>query len=140
MEVSESSIAVVLSMFLTAFGGIGAMAVQMGYGGWLSTFFAVGGGVIFGAVVFAFGYFLYTQQASSSVTNRDLVGRTAKVTVGIQAGSIGQISCRIGDENVEKLARTRDGTGIELGEKVFIEEVGEDVFIVSSMKGYALEE
>ena len=126
----------VLSVFLTAFGGIGAASLQFGYGGVFSTILGVGGGVLFGAIVFAFGYFLYSQQASSSVTNRDLVGRTAKVIVGIQPNNIGQISCRIGDENVEKLARTRDGSEIRLGEKVFIEEAGEDAFVVSSMKGY----
>lgn len=128
----------VISVFLTAFGGIGAVALQFGYGGFISGLFGIGGGVFLGAVVFAFGYFLYSQQASSSVTMRDLIGRTAEVTVAIQAGTVGQISCRIGEETVEKLARSRSGDEIKRGTSVFIEEITPDAFIVSPMNDYSV--
>lgn len=127
----------VISVFLTAFGGIGAVALQFGYGGLLSAIFGIGSGVALGALVFAFGYFLHTQQASSSVTERELVGRTAKVIVKIQKGTVGQISCRIGDASIEKLARSRDGSEIKRGDTVFIEEVTADAFIVSPMENYS---
>jgi len=128
----------VISVFLTAFGGIGAVALQFGYGGLISGLFGVVSGFVLGAIVFAFGYFLHTQQASSSVTDRDLVGRTAKVVVKIQKGTVGQISCRIGDESVEKLARSRDGSVIKRGDTVFIEEATKDAFIVSPMEDYSM--
>ncbi len=127
-----------ISVFLTAFGGIGAVALQFGYGGFISALFGIVGGLVLGAMVFAFGYFLYSQQASSSVTMRDLIGRTAEVTVKIQAGTVGQISCRIGEETVEKLARSRSGEEIKRGTNVFIEEITPDGFIVSPMNDYSL--
>ncbi|REJ75634.1 MAG: hypothetical protein DWQ47_09195 [Acidobacteria bacterium] len=125
----------VLSVFLTALGGLGAIGIQFGLGFVLSVLLGLAGGVVFGGVVFAFGYLLYSQQSSSSVSERDLIGRTAKVVVGILPGSVGQISCTVGEEKVEKLARTRDGEKIEAGAIVLIEDVTGDSFIVSTMEG-----
>ena len=128
----------VISVFLTAFGFVGAAALKFGLSVLMSSALGIGSGVLFGALIFGFGYLLHTQQASSSVSERDLIGRTAKVVVAIKPGTVGQISCRIGEERVEKLARTRDGEEIKEGETVFIEEAAENSFIVSSMKDYAL--
>lgn len=125
----------VISVFLTAFGFIGAFFLYSGFSGIISSVIGLGSGIVFGGLIFAFGYFLTTQESSSSVTQRDLIGRTAKVIVGIKPNSIGQISCRIGEERVEKLAQTRDGKEIKVGETVFIEEITGDAFIVSSMEG-----
>jgi membrane protein implicated in regulation of membrane protease activity len=82
-------------------------------------------------LVFLFGYFLYSQQSSSSVSTEDLIGRTAQVVVGIQPNQLGQISCRIGEEKIEKLARTIDGTEIKAGAIVRIEQVAGDSVLVS---------
>ena len=128
----------VISIFMTAFGGAGAVGLLFGFGGIVSALFGIGAGIIFGALIYTFGSFLISQEASSSVTSRDLVGRTAKVVVKIQEGNVGQISCRVGDERIEKLARSRDGSEIRRGAKVFIEEVTADSFIVSTMEDHAL--
>ena len=130
----------VISMFLTAFGGTGALGLLYGYGLLLSSVIGVVSGLVFGGFIFAFGYLLFSQQSSSSVSSRDLVGRTAKVTVGIEEGGIGQISCKIGEERVEKIARTRSGKMISAGETVFIEENAGDSFIVSTIDGYHTKE
>jgi membrane protein implicated in regulation of membrane protease activity len=96
-----------------------------------SSLFGLIGGFIFGAIVFYFGKLLYNQQSSSSVSNADLVGRTAQVIVGIKPNQLGQVSCRIGDERVEKLARTENGEEIKVGQLVRIESIGSDSVIVS---------
>jgi membrane protein implicated in regulation of membrane protease activity len=121
----------VISVFLATFGAIGAIGAQIGYGALGSSLFGLLGGVIFGAVVFYFGKFLYSQQSTSSVDVEQLIGRTAQVTVRIQPGNVGQISCRVGDERVEKLARARDGAEIKAGEIVRIESIAADSVIVS---------
>ncbi|MCO6511965.1 MAG: hypothetical protein J5I65_14360 [Aridibacter famidurans] len=130
----------VVSVFLTALGGLGAIGIQFGVGFLMSVLLGLAGGVVFGGMVFAFGYLLYSQQSSSSVSERDLIGRTAKVVVGILPGSVGQISCTVGEEKVEKLARTRDGEKIDAGTMVLIEDVAGDSFVVSTMEeaGYSL--
>jgi membrane-bound ClpP family serine protease len=74
---------------------------------------------------------LYKQQATSSVTTSQLIGRPAQVIVSIAPGSLGQVSCRIGEERVEKLARARDGSEIKVGATVRVEEVAGDSLIVS---------
>ncbi len=128
----------VVSVFLTAFGGVAAVTLYLGFGGIISALVGLLSGVVFGGMIFGFGYFLHTQQATSSVGDRDLIGRTAKVIVGIQPDGIGQISCLIGEERIEKIARSRDGKGLKEGETVFIEEISGDSFVVSKMDRPAL--
>jgi len=125
----------VISVFVTSFGGFGAIGTQAGFGIVISSFLGLAGGIILGGIVSLFGQFLYKQQATSSVSVNQLVGRTAQVIVGIQAGNVGQISCRIGEERVEKLARARDGKEIKTGAIVRIEEIAGDSVIVSIEDG-----
>ena len=121
----------VLSVFITAFGGFGAIGVQMGFGAVASSLIGLLGGVVFGGVVSMFGRFLVGQQASTTVTDDDLVGRSAQVTVAIQSGQVGQITCRIGDERVEKIARSKNGEEIKAGSIVKVESIAGDSVIVS---------
>jgi hypothetical protein len=102
----------VISVFVTAFGGFGAIGIQMGLSIVASSLLGLAGGVIFGGLVSLFARFLYKQQSSSSVTTTQLVGRTAQVIVSIAPGSLGQVSCRVGEERVEKLARAKDNREI----------------------------
>ena len=121
----------VISVFVTAFGGFGAMGIQMGLSTPASSLVGLGGGVILGGLVSLFGRFLYKQQASSSVTTAQLVGRSAQVVVSIAPGGLGQVSCRVGEERVEKLARARDNREIKAGATVRVEEIAGDSLIVS---------
>ncbi|MGH9769902.1 MAG: hypothetical protein ACREAB_20960 [Blastocatellia bacterium] len=122
----------VLSMFVTAFGGFGAIATLLGLGVVVSSALGLVGGMALGGTVLFFGRLLYKQQASSSVGAQHLIGRIAKVTVTIQPGGVGQISCLIGEERVEKLARSRNDIEIKVGVMVIIEEVRDDGVIVSA--------
>ena len=56
----------VIAVFITAFGGFGAIGVQMGYGAAVSSMIGLLGGVVFGGVVSSFGRFLIGQQASTT--------------------------------------------------------------------------
>lgn len=121
----------VLSMFVTAFGGIGAIGIQMGLSIVASSLLGLAGGILLGGLISLFGRFLYKQQSSSSVTTNQLVGRSAQVIVAIPPGSLGQVSCRVGEERIEKLARTRDNREIKAGATVRVDEVAGDSLIVS---------
>ena len=122
----------VLSVFITAFGGFGAIGVQLGLGAIGSTLAGLGGGVIFGGLIAMFAKFLNNQQASSSVSADQLVGRAAQVTVAIKPDQIGQITVRFGEERVEKLARAKNGAEIKTGAIVRIESIAGDSVIVST--------
>ena len=121
----------VLSVFVTAFGGFGTIGIQMGLSIVASSLLGLGGGIILGGVVSLFGRFLYGQQATSSINTSQLIGRPAQVIVSISPGSLGQVSCRVGEERIEKLARARDNREIKAGATVRVEEVAGDSLIVS---------
>src|SRR5215211_4713028 len=121
----------VISVFITAFGGFGAIGIQMGLGIVASSLLGLAGGIVFGGLVSIFARFLYKQQSSSSVATTQLVGRTAQVIVPIAPGSMGQVSCRIGEERIEKLARSKNNSEIRAGAIVRVEEIAGDSLIVS---------
>ncbi len=123
----------VISMFLVAFGFIGAIALQLGSGGVLGIIVGIISGIVLGGLVFAFGAYLVSNEGDPPVTNRELVGHAAKVIVDIKPDSIGQISFNVRHQRIDKLARTRDGKEIKAGETVFIEEIAGNEFIVSSI-------
>jgi hypothetical protein len=76
----------VLSVFVTAFGGFGAVGANYG----LSTLAASGlgfaSGLFFASIIYAFARFLYRQQATTEVRVSDLLGQSARVIVAIPAG------------------------------------------------------
>jgi membrane protein implicated in regulation of membrane protease activity len=121
----------VIAVFITAFGGFGTIAAWTGYGAVASSLAGLLGGLVFGGVVSAFGRFLVGQQASSTVTDDALVGKTAQVTVTIKPGSVGQITARVGDERVERLARASADAEIAAGSLVTIKSIAGDSVIVA---------
>lgn len=121
----------VISVFVTSFGGFGAIGIQMGIGIVVSSFIGLAGGVVLGGLVWLFARFLYKQQSSSSVGTAQMIGRTAQVIVSIAPGSLGQVSCRVGEERFEKLARSKDNREIKAGAIVRVDEIAGDSLIVS---------
>lgn len=120
----------VLSVFITAFGGFGAIATHLGYRIEVSTGIGLVGGAIFGTLIYLFASFLYSQQASSDIRVSELVGHTAQVSVAIPSNGVGQIRCSLGESIVEKIARAQDGDAIPAHTLVKIESiVGETVLV-----------
>ncbi len=120
----------VLSVFVTAFGGFGAIGIHLGYRIEVSTGIGLLGGVVFGALIYLFASFLYSQQASSDIRVSELVGRIAQVTVAIPQNGLGQVRCSLGEGIVEKIARTHDGKAVPVNTSVRIESVvGETVLV-----------
>ncbi len=120
----------VMSVFVTAFGGFGAIASYYGLSPLPASGVGFASGVVFASAIYAFASFLYGQQASSDVRSADLVGQSARVIVTIPAGGLGQVRCRVGEELVDKIARTRDGVQVSENTLVSIEEVlGETVIV-----------
>ena len=120
----------VMAVFVTAFGGFGAVATYYGLGAVPASLVGFGSGLVFGGAIYALARVLYNQQASTDVRAGDLVGAIGRVVVGIPAGGVGQIRVRLGEELMDKIARTRDGIAIAENTSVQIEEVlGETVIV-----------
>lgn len=122
----------VLSTFLAAFGCIGYLALTNGLALLGATLLASASGFFLAGIVYYFARLLYNQQSNSSVTSQDLLGRSAQVTVSIPANGVGMVSCLVGEERIEKIARTVDGRAIEAGTTVMIDELGSDCLLVST--------
>ena len=122
----------VLSTFLATFGCIGYLALTQGLPLLGATLAAAASGLILGGVVYYFARLLYSQQSNSSVTPQDLLGRPAQVTVSIPKGGVGMVSCLVGEERIEKIARTVDGGAIAAGTTVMIDDLGSDCLLVTT--------
>jgi hypothetical protein len=120
----------VVSVFITAFGGFGAIGVHLGYSTEISTLIGLVGGAVFGGIIYLFASFLFSQQASSGTLVGDLVGLTAEVSVAIPKGGLGQVRCSLGENVIEKLARTADGEGIPANTTVKIESIAGETLLV----------
>ena len=120
----------VISVFVTAFGGFGAIATDYGLGSLAASGVGALSGAVLAAPVYWFARFLYGQQASSESRTSDLVGQTGRVVVAIPAGGVGQVRCRVGEELIDRLARAREPIAIGENDAVVIEEVVGETIIV----------
>ena len=120
----------VMSVFITAFGGFGAIGTHYGLGMLPSSGLGFASGVGFASVIYYFARFLYSQQASTQVQSSDIAGKTARVIVSIPSHGVGQVRCQVGDEMVDKVARSADGSAIAPNSIVKIDQVLGEVVIV----------
>jgi membrane protein implicated in regulation of membrane protease activity len=120
----------VMSVFVTAFGGFGAMATHYGLAPLAASLAGFVGGVGLATPIYFFARFLYGQQATSEVRNQDLIGQVGRIVVAIPAGGVGQVRCRVGDELVDRIARTREPVALSENDTVVIEEVVGETIIV----------
>ena len=120
----------VMAVFVTTFGGAGAVASYYGLSPVPAALVGFGVGLVFGGLIYALARFLYQQQASSEVRSGDLVGTIGRVVIAIPAEGVGQVRIRLGEELMDKIARTRDGVPIAENVSVKVEEVlGETVIV-----------
>jgi membrane protein implicated in regulation of membrane protease activity len=120
----------VLGVFVTAFGATGAGATHYGLSVPAASGAGLASGIVFGGVIFFFARFLYSQQATTQVTSADMVGCSARVVVAIPSSGVGQVRCQVGEEIVDKVARSEDGEPIAANSIVRIEQVLGEVVIV----------
>ncbi len=120
----------ILSVFVTAFGGTGAVASHYGVGVVPASGAGFVSGVVFASIIFLFARFLYGQQASTDVRQIDVVGQNARVIVSIPSGGVGQVRCRVGEELVDKVAKSFDGGAIPENRIVKVEEALGEIVIV----------
>jgi len=120
----------VLSVFVTAFGGFGAVGIHYGLSVLASSGVGFASGMFFATLIYLFARFLYGQQASTRVLSSDLVGQTARVVVAIPANGVGQVRCQIGEEVFDKVARSRGNEPVPENAIVTVEETLGEVVIV----------
>jgi membrane protein implicated in regulation of membrane protease activity len=120
----------ILSVFVTAFGGAGAVATHYELSPLPASGIGFVSGMFFASLIWAFARFLYGQQATTEVRSSDLVGHSARVVVAIPAGGVGQVRCQIGEELIDKIARCQDQQAVPENSVVKVEEVLGEIVIV----------
>jgi membrane protein implicated in regulation of membrane protease activity len=120
----------IMSVFVTAFGGFGAVGIHYGLSTLASSGVGFASGLFFGGLIYAFARFLFGQQASTDVRSADLVGITARVVVAIPKGGVGQVRCTVGEEQLDKVARSHDNLAIQENSLVRVEQTLGDIVVV----------
>jgi membrane protein implicated in regulation of membrane protease activity len=120
----------IMSVFITAFGGFGAIATHYGLDILPSSGVGFVSGLFFASIIYSFARFLASQQATTEVRTADLMGQHARVVVAIPAGGVGQVRFRVGEELVDKIARSNDGAPIPENAIVTVGELLGEVVVV----------
>jgi hypothetical protein len=111
----------VIAIFLTATGSIGAICRYYDFSYLLSACLGVVGGFIIGVLGWQILCVFYKQQASSTVTDEDLLkANLAEVKTAIPASGVGQICVVVKGQRRYLSARSQGGTPIEEGAAVKI--------------------
>lgn len=110
----------IISLFVTAFGAVGAIARYQGASYVLSSIIGLLGGLVIGAIGLQIMKFFWKQQVTSTVCSEDLLNSTGEVKTAIPASGVGQISVVIKNQLRYMPARGKDGQGIEEGAVVKI--------------------
>jgi membrane protein implicated in regulation of membrane protease activity len=121
----------IMAAFFTAFGVGGVVARYYDLSHPASAGVGVVCGFVMSGLVYQFAKVLYSQQASSELRMSTLVGTTARVSVAIGAGSVGQIAVNAGGQSSEHIARGTDGQAIPRGTVVIVTVVTGDGVIVA---------
>ncbi|MBU0983070.1 MAG: hypothetical protein KKA42_04320 [candidate division Zixibacteria bacterium] len=80
----------------------------------------VGGALLMGVIGYVILRAFYASQASSTITNQDILGQTGNLLDGINGDRYGQVACVIGGREILFLARSEDAASIERGTPVRI--------------------
>ena len=84
----------------------------------VSSMAGVGGAVVIGAIGYAIIRAFYASQASSTITDRDIIDCMATLIDAIPENGSGQVSCILRGHEITFLARSKDGAAISRGNPV----------------------
>lgn len=114
----------VFMAFGTAFGAAGAIARSYDVHRSYSVLIAIAAGLVLAFIAERLVSFFYQQQASSSFSSGELLGRKGSVILGILPGGTGEVQVSIRGGTVSRPARSQDGDEIRQGETVEIVATG----------------
>ncbi|MBI3732000.1 MAG: hypothetical protein HY259_00865 [Chloroflexi bacterium] len=123
---------ITVASFVTAFGAFGIIGAQgFNLSSGASALAAGAGGFVVAAIAhFAFGYFLIAPQGSSEVTQQDIIGATAEVTMPIAAKGLGEVTLIAQGGRVTYPARSQDGVPLVRGATVVVVDMVGGVVLV----------
>ncbi len=110
-----------VALFMVGFGGVGfGMCATTDVEMWVASAAGVGGAAVIGVIGYLIIAAFYASQASSTITDADIIGERATLLDAITEGGNGQVVCIIRGREMTYLARSADGQPIERGTPVRI--------------------
>jgi hypothetical protein len=122
-----------IAVFLTAFGTVGAIARYYNLSVLLSSLWGTLAGAAMSGIYILAMQMVRSQEASSLIEDRELVGLTGRVTVTIPADGLGEVSCTVKSQTTRRMARSKNRQAIAEGAIVRIAELQGDVVLVESI-------
>ncbi|HUM01329.1 MAG TPA: hypothetical protein VL084_03520 [Thermoanaerobaculia bacterium] len=119
-----------LSIFIMTFGTVGALVRWTDRTPIVSSLWGLLAGVLTYGLYVAAMQLIRSQQASSLIEDRELVGLTALVTVAIPAEGLGEVTCRLKSQTTRRMARSARRQPIAEGALVRVGELQGDVLLV----------
>lgn len=127
---------IVITTFVTVFGGIGMICTTNGLSQLFSLIAALLSGTGAAFLIYRFIVVpIYRAQNTSAISQRELCGALAKVTLPIRGSQFGKISYSIRGNTYSAPARSVDGEDIERGIPVVIISIEKNTFYVKKIKG-----
>lgn len=125
----------VISLLMVGFGALSfGVRATTSASMFVASMAGIGGAVVIGGV----GYFIikafYMSQASSTVTDRDIVGCDGTLLDAISENGLGQITCVLRGREMTYLARSKDGLAIPRGAQVRVISKSGNAVIVEPIK------
>jgi membrane protein implicated in regulation of membrane protease activity len=126
-----------LGVFLTGFGAVGAVAAlylpARESRGPIASVLGLVAGVALGGIYVVAMRMIQSQEASSLLGDRELIGVEARVTVAIPDNGVGEIACPVGGQTARRMARTAGSQSIPEGARVRIKDVYGATVVVEPM-------
>jgi membrane protein implicated in regulation of membrane protease activity len=125
----------IIVSFFAGFGLVGAICTWEGQPVLTSCAFGVLVGCIMAGMMYAFVYFLASQQASVNVSDNDLLNQEAQVMVRIPADGLGQVRLNTTSGTLTKVAMSMDNKEIPEGALVKIVRIaGQTAYVSRSVE------
>lgn len=123
----------VIAVAMTAFGATGMITTYYGWGPLSSALTSLLSALFLGAAAWWLIGLLYKQTASTDVLVSQMAGRIGEVTVGIAAGSVGEVLITGTSGTRHMIARSPDGSAIPPGTSVRVVESRGSMLIVERL-------
>lgn len=127
---------IVITTFVTVFGGIGMICTINGLTQPAAAVIALISGAVAAFLLYRFIIVpIYRAQNTSAISQKELRGALAKVTLAIKGSLFGKISYTSKGNTYSAPARSIDGEDIERGVPVVIINIEKNTFYVKRIKG-----
>jgi len=111
----------VVALFMVGFGAVGfGVRATTDHGMFTASMAGLGGALIVAAIGYVVIRAFWVSQASSTITDSDIIGQSGTLTDGIGVGAVGQVACVVRGREITFLARSRTNTEIKRGAVVRI--------------------